>query len=661
MWIQRGQQAFSLVDHFPDKKVWMCRDVSAVPPSERQLLDISCSAPSGTRTDSPQDQELLEIPYSDLRLRRYSLPAVDESRPVEFQNLQARPDLNGGSGFLQVFDYSSGRWRVAVPTETLKVRSCNLVGVCDPVRVVDFADSSSYGCGLRAAQCFAAGDVIFEDRPILVGAARSEVDDEDGDARGNMESGIEPNDLIRQFQGLSARERAAVLDLADHGYIGGSRRGRGISEDAGAPEPVAKVGDRSAEEENMLRNLAGGDAPLAEALDRDVTLKNLILKKLCAIFDTNCFETTFVAKDQQIILKPALFLGISRANHSCAPNAIRLNIGDGIGRVVALKPITHDEEITLSYLGPDQLRLPQAGRGRVLAGWKIAKCLCTRCAKAEDDSRVFTCRKCAEAAGRRVVSLRERQEILTACDVCGGPSSSDHEDTSQRLLQHEQKIEKQYFELEHNPQLIGDSAGRCLTELIENAKTATIHEAHWLSYQLQDLLHDFLQNCVEQDPNIDRMLGYRQKLIHCVGAQLPCLQRTRSGSCGGSARLCQAVAWAQERLGDAHAQLLGLQDYVQQKKGAQASELEKPSEGDRTINWKTESEKEEQADHLWHTLRNYELAYTELRSIYSRASDSRDLTRESHLTVFNKMRLLLDSVVAPVQPSSGPISGREGG
>ena len=56
-----------------------------------------------------------------------------------------------------------------------------------------------------------------------------------------------------------------------------------------------------------------------------------------------------------------IFAVLSRVNHSCAPNAIRVEVG-GRMRLVAMRPIAAGDEVCISYLKADQLLEPAAMR-----------------------------------------------------------------------------------------------------------------------------------------------------------------------------------------------------------------------------------------------------------------------------------------------------------
>uniref|UniRef100_A0A7S4T4C2 SET domain-containing protein n=1 Tax=Alexandrium monilatum TaxID=311494 RepID=A0A7S4T4C2_9DINO len=85
---------------------------------------------------------------------------------------------------------------------------------------------------------------------------------------------------------------------------------------------------------------------------------------------------------------------VSRANHSCHPNAMLRPELSGAVRIVATRPIAEREEVLVSYLsGEDLLRPTAFRRERLRRGpWRFA-CRCRRC-EAPDRARGMRCPAC---------------------------------------------------------------------------------------------------------------------------------------------------------------------------------------------------------------------------------------------------------------------------
>lgn len=347
--------------------------------------------------------------------------------------------------------------------------------------------------------------------------------------------------------------------------------------------------------------------------------------KLETIMCTNAFEAT-MCKGAQRCSHRALLLGTSRCNHSCMPNAMRLNIGDGVGWLVSRLPISPGEELTVPYLDDERLRLPCKHRAALLRVGSIKSCLCIRCQRGVDEPRLFACAECE--GGVRMVRWRHQKvglaldmkekdmdsDTLEACDACG---FGDMRAAEKSMLDAESELEKLYFAMERRPQVIGDSDGQVLDAFFEQARFACLHDGHWLLERYYDLKNDHLQNTIGLFPfrPAVRMMSDRLELIACAEGILQCLWRFRGGVDPKALTLGQALGWNLERLAGRHAALL--------RDGAR-SQSRKDAE-----------------QHRWEALRNYELAYRELKWLYAKEDESRDLKGESHVTVFGKMKDLL--------------------
>lgn len=71
---------------------------------------------------------------------------------------------------------------------------------------------------------------------------------------------------------------------------------------------------------------------------------------------------------------------LSRISHSCQPNVEVVVNSKGRGEVVALTKICAGEELRISYLGEESLRLPRKERRRLLVAKWGFRCYCRQCA-----------------------------------------------------------------------------------------------------------------------------------------------------------------------------------------------------------------------------------------------------------------------------------------
>ncbi|CAL1526150.1 unnamed protein product [Lymnaea stagnalis] len=85
----------------------------------------------------------------------------------------------------------------------------------------------------------------------------------------------------------------------------------------------------------------------------------------------------------------ALYQLQSSCNHSCIPNAeITFPYGDNTLALVALKDISPEEEITISYLGCCDLERSRHSRQKALKENYLFKCTCEKCLYQADDASV---------------------------------------------------------------------------------------------------------------------------------------------------------------------------------------------------------------------------------------------------------------------------------
>jgi len=87
-----------------------------------------------------------------------------------------------------------------------------------------------------------------------------------------------------------------------------------------------------------------------------------------------------------------LYVVACKAAHSCAPNAKWYTQNDeGYTVMRSLVPIKEGDEVCLSYLSDELLRMSTKKRRKILSKAQEFLCKCTRCASSLDDTRVFKC------------------------------------------------------------------------------------------------------------------------------------------------------------------------------------------------------------------------------------------------------------------------------
>jgi len=109
----------------------------------------------------------------------------------------------------------------------------------------------------------------------------------------------------------------------------------------------------------------------------------------------------------------------SRANHSCQPNAAFRAETDKSLCLVAIRPMSVGEQVTVSYLTEHSLLRPHAERQRDLERWGF-RCTCQRCSTA-DDTRSFLCPSC----GLGDVAPASENPLSWTCNSCGASPRAD--------------------------------------------------------------------------------------------------------------------------------------------------------------------------------------------------------------------------------------------
>jgi len=119
---------------------------------------------------------------------------------------------------------------------------------------------------------------------------------------------------------------------------------------------------------------------------------------------------------------------ISKANHTCKPNALVMAPEDGPGEIVSERALAKGEEVMVSYLSKSDLLRPLLQRQSLLRnGWSF-ECCCPRCASPVDDTRRFRCPRPGCTGSCIALTARDTLET-TCCDQCGVQTSHEELDT----------------------------------------------------------------------------------------------------------------------------------------------------------------------------------------------------------------------------------------
>merc|ERR1711972_1198468 len=106
-------------------------------------------------------------------------------------------------------------------------------------------------------------------------------------------------------------------------------------------------------------------------------------------------QNSFQCSDNHERSSLGIYFTPSFVSHSCIPNSAGV-VGDtGMFSLVAQRNIRAGEEISISYIGEDDLRLSTAHRRSVLAKSRRFVCLCVRC-EGNDAIRPASCFICGQ-------------------------------------------------------------------------------------------------------------------------------------------------------------------------------------------------------------------------------------------------------------------------
>ncbi len=331
----------------------------------------------------------------------------------------------------------------------------------DPICVMEMGGKGK-GLLLHGGHQMEAGDVIFSERVVMKGWG--------------VDFGEQLSTWAQQFLSLPPAHQAAVLALHANEKIEGKETS--LMLDMCNPlyrSPDKTVREYSEEEVKAIWSRNGVNVPTGMMAD---TLQAIRVMK------TNSFSWEYEKYS-------VLFLTLSRVNHSCEPNCIRVERKVGNDDVwvdiVALRNISDGEELTISYLADNETCQSWARRQSFLQGWKFT-CCCAACSRLVDVYRAFACPSDKGCKGT-VRGLNGRTSDLSSCDKCG---SSPSQAACERLLAAEtlaikelERLEKVCMTPKFNPQ--------DLPKALLAAKKGGLTTEHWTVQALCDTNFDFFR------------------------------------------------------------------------------------------------------------------------------------------------------------------------
>jgi len=201
---------------------------------------------------------------------------------------------------------------------------------------------------------------------------------------------------------------------------------------------------------------------------------------------------------------------MSKANHSCSPNACVLAPQEGPGEMVCLRTITPGDEVTVSYLGDLELAKPVEFRQQTLKRWEFT-CTCKRCAALGDDTRCFACPDPSCLGQCPALRHGVPEEASVQCDVCG------------QEPEEEIQIEWMESEIEIGELLLG-LPGSLYSAWHPCAEFATAHPHHWLAGRWLRFLASHLSSEASETEDPEEAASLREKADESEVAAWRCLQ-----------------------------------------------------------------------------------------------------------------------------------------
>ena len=191
----------------------------------------------------------------------------------------------------------------------------------------------------------------------------------------------------------------------------------------------------------------------------------------------------------------AIFQLLSRVNHSCAPNALRME-HKGRLRLVALSAIAPGEEIHISYLKSDHLLEPATRRQQRLASW-FPTCWCSRCSSPVDDTRCFPCVADGCRGGIcRVIKGSDKFAELSACSTCGALPLAPAAESAMRSEAVLLQILQEWEALANSESTADAKNGLAVDPKRVRATlrlaSSALGPSHWLGASLRLLAHELL-------------------------------------------------------------------------------------------------------------------------------------------------------------------------
>ncbi|KJP86127.1 hypothetical protein AK88_04250 [Plasmodium fragile] len=217
-----------------------------------------------------------------------------------------------------------------------------------------------------------------------------------------------------------------------------------------------------------------------------------------------------------------LYNRISMLAHSCNSTACWHYGSDDSFVLRARVKLSVGDELTISYLGDDDLYKSSNIRREKLTNWLFV-CMCSRCTNPIDKSRGFKCSMCGVGTFFIKSEYDDEIPIVTKCNIC-------ESEVSESMAYEYIEYEKSYIER------LQDTDKTDLPDaLAVYVQAEKIFTQHWIMYQLYTILFEgYRDSC-----NWEKAIYYQTQRIKYAVDVIP--------------RANYVLAWLYEELGEVHA------------------------------------------------------------------------------------------------------------
>ncbi|EUD65608.1 hypothetical protein C922_04114 [Plasmodium inui San Antonio 1] len=217
-----------------------------------------------------------------------------------------------------------------------------------------------------------------------------------------------------------------------------------------------------------------------------------------------------------------LYNRISMLAHSCNSTACWHYGSDDSFVLRARVKLSVGDELTISYLGDDDLYKSSNIRREKLINWLFV-CMCSRCTNPIDKSRGFKCSTCGIGTFFIKSEYHDEIPIVTKCNIC-------ESEVSESMAYEYIEYEKSYIER------LQDTDKTDLADaLAVYVQAEKIFTQHWIMYQLYTILFEgYRDTC-----NWEKAIYYQTQRIKYAVEVIP--------------RANYVLAWLYEELGEVHA------------------------------------------------------------------------------------------------------------